>query len=135
MSESIEATAVWRGGWATDVTARGHPVRIDEPRDAGGQDSGMMPTELFCAALASCFCMAVAYAARKREVEAPGLRVVVRADRAGKELRYERLVVETSAELDDETLGPLVERARSFCWISNTLATGVSLEYGHVGLH
>lgn len=131
MAERLVVTATWRGGWATDVSARGHPIRVDEPPGAGGEDTGMMPTELFCAALASCFCLAVAFAAGKRGLEVPGLRVVVRAQRAGNEPRYERLVVETSAELDDATLARLVERARPLCWVSNTLAAGVRLEYAH----
>jgi uncharacterized OsmC-like protein len=94
-----------------------------------------MPTELFASALASCFCIAVAFAAGKRGIETPGLRVTVRADRAGKELRYERLVVETVAEVDDETLATLVDRAKPFCWVSNTLDAGLAVEYGHTSLN
>jgi putative redox protein len=123
---ALEVIATWRGGWATDVRARAHEVRVDEP---DGEDSGMMPTELFCAALASCFCLAVAFAARKRDVELDGLAVTVRAERAGTELRYERLTVETRAEAEDATLAKLVERARPLCWVSNTLAAGVDVEY------
>jgi putative redox protein len=122
----LEVTATWRSGWATDVNARGHTVRVDEP---DGEDSGMMPTELFCAALASCFCLAVAFAARKRDMQLAGLAVTVRAQRAGTELRYERFAVETRAEVDDATLAKLVERARPLCWVSNTLAAGVEVEY------
>jgi len=123
---ALEVTASWRGGWATDVSARSHTVRVDEPE---GDDSGMMPTELFCAALASCFCLAVAFAARKRGIDVPELAVTVQAERAGSELRYDRLRVDTRAALDDETLAKLVERARPLCWVSNTLAAGVEVEY------
>ena len=56
---ALEVVATFRGGFATDVTAREHKDRVDEPATAGGTDSGMMPTEVFCAALASCFCLAV----------------------------------------------------------------------------
>jgi uncharacterized OsmC-like protein len=145
MAAEIAVSAVWRGGWATDVCARGHHVRVDEPVEAGGADSGhvrvdepveaggadsgMMPTELLCASMASCFCLAVAFAGSKRGIEVPRLRVDVRADRAGDELRYARLVVETSADLDAATLARLVERARALCWVSNTLAAGPELEY------
>src|SRR4051794_26952816 len=89
-----------------------------------------MPTELFCAALASCFCLAVAHVAAKRSLDVHGLEVTVEAHRAGRELRYERLDVRVSGPLDDATLGQLVERARPFCWVSNTLAAGVTIEYG-----
>ena len=135
MSDRLEVTATWRGGWATDVTARGHELRADEPAEAGGEDSGPMPTELFCAALASCFCMAVAYAARKHDLEVPGLSVAVTAQRAGKELRYEHVTVETSADLDDATLARLVRSARPLCWVSNTLAEGLSVEYSRTSRH
>jgi uncharacterized OsmC-like protein len=134
MAERLEVTATWRGGWATDVAVRGHELRVDEPSSAGGEDTGPMPTEVFCAALASCFCLAVAYAARRARVDAPELTVVVRADRAGRELRYERLVVEAAAAVDEPTLGRLVEEAKGLCWVSNTLAAGVALEYGHTSI-
>ena len=134
MAEQIEVTATWRGPWATDVGTRSHQIVIDEPESAGGDDTGMMPTEAFIASLAACFCMSVAWAARKREMEVPGLSVTVTARRAGKELRYEHIDVDTRAELDDATLERLVSRARPICWVSNTLAAGVEVEYGHTSL-
>ena len=135
MAERLEVRATFRGAWATDVVARGHEVRIDEPTSANGDDTGMMPTEVFLASLAACFCMAVAFAGRKRDLEVPGLEVVVTAERAGSDLRYGRIVVETRSELDDPTLARLVERARPFCWVSNTLAEGVDVEYSHTSLN
>ena len=129
MAEGLEVTATFRGGFRADVEARGHTVAIDEPADHGGEDEGFMPTELFCGALASCFCLAIGHVARKRSLDVPGLTVTVRSERAGRELRYARLVVECAASLDDDTLGLLMERARPFCWVSNTLAAGVEVEY------
>jgi putative redox protein len=131
MAPRLEVTATWLGGYAADVRARGHELRSDEPETAGGEDSGMMPTELFCAALASCFCLAIGWAATKRGRDVPGLRVTVRAERAGTELRYSRLVVDSEAALDGPALAELVERARPLCWVSNTLAQGVEVEYRH----
>jgi putative redox protein len=128
---ALEVVATWRGGFATDVRARGHAIRVDEPATAGGTDSGMMPTELFCAALASCFCLAVGFAAGKRDQEVPDLKVTVTGERVDGELRYEHLVVTTEAALEPKVLARLVERARPLCWISNSLATGVSVEYLH----
>jgi uncharacterized OsmC-like protein len=133
MATSLEVTAVWRGGWATDVQAREHVVRVDEPV-SDGTDTGMMPTELFCASLASCFCLAVAFAARKRALDVPDLSVVVRARRAGSELRYDDISVQTYAAVEDATLAMLVQRARPLCWVSNTLAEGITVEYGRTSL-
>jgi uncharacterized OsmC-like protein len=129
MADGLEVTATWRGAYRADVRARGHELRIDEPAESGGTNEGMMPTELFCGALASCFCLALGHVARKREIELPGLQVTVRSERAGRELRYARFVVESSADVGDDVLDPLIERARPFCWVSNTLAAGVEVEY------
>ena len=127
MAERLEVTATWRGGYHATVEARGHTIEVDEPESAGGGNAGAMPTELLCASLASCFCLALGHVARKRDIELPQLKVTVRAERAGKELRYERLVVIAEADVPD--LERLLERARPFCWVSNTLAGGVELEY------
>ena len=128
---ALEVVATWRGGLATEVQARGHAIRVDEPATAGGTDTGMMPTELFCAALASCFCLAVGFAAGKRDQEVPDLKVTVTGERVAGELRYEHLVVTTEAALEPALLARLVERARALCWVSNSLASGVSVEYLH----
>ena len=41
-------------GEAYEVTVRGHQLVVDQPADAGGQDSAPTPTELFVASLATC---------------------------------------------------------------------------------
>ncbi len=125
-------SARWLGGYQSLVQARGHELMIDEPSSEGGTDQGMMPTEALCASLASCFCLALAHVAGKRGRELPGLRVVVRAVRAGTELRYARLEIEAQASVPPEELGALIEPARRVCWVSNTLAGGPELEYRYI---
>jgi organic hydroperoxide reductase OsmC/OhrA len=89
-----------------------------------------MPTEVFCAALASCFCMAIAHCARRDGMDEPaGLTVDVRAERAGRELRYGQIVVTARAAVPADELQTLVTRARRVCWVSNTLATPPAVEY------
>ena len=134
MSESLEVSAKWLGGYQARVHARQHEIAVDEPLGDGGGDTGAMPTELLCGALASCFCLALAFAARKRGRELPGLRVAVRRRRAGNELRYEALEVEAEADVPDEELAALMEPARRLCWVSNTLAQGVELSYRYTSV-
>lgn len=129
MSDELEVTATWRGGYSAGVSARGHRVKVDEPLESGGSNTGFMPTELLCAAMASCFCLAVAHVAAKRSLELPGLTVRVRAERAGRELRYGRLIVEVDAALEAEQLDGLIARAKPLCWVSNMLRDGVAVEY------
>jgi putative redox protein len=129
MAGSLRVIAQWQGGLSATTSARGHEVLADEPVEAGGADLGMMPTELMCAALASCFCLAVAHVAAKRELSLPRLRVTVDAERQGSELRYGRLRVEVAAVAEEDRLAVLVERAKPFCWVSNMLSEDVEVLY------
>ena len=56
-----------REGYAHDVEIEGgHELRIDEPTEAGGTDSGPSPTRVLGASLASCIAITVEmYAQRK----------------------------------------------------------------------
>jgi putative redox protein len=123
----MKVTAIYHGGTAATVDARGHRVEVDEPPDAGGEDAGFMPTELMFAGLASCFALALGWVARKRDLELPGLRVEVTAERPGRELRYDDVVVTASADVPVDP--ELVEKAVRFCWVSNTFATPPKIEY------
>jgi organic hydroperoxide reductase OsmC/OhrA len=71
----------------------------------------------------------VAHVAGKRDIELPGLRVTVDAERVGKELRYSRLRVEVAAASGEHDLDALVKRAKSFCWVSNMLADDLEVAY------
>ena len=79
-----------------------------------------MPTELLAASLASCFALALGHAARREGAELPGLRVDVRAERAGRELRYGRMLV--SARADVSAASRYMARRGALCWVSNTFA-------------
>jgi putative redox protein len=129
----LEVDATWLGGYQAHVRARNHELAIDEPEPTG-DDQGMMPTEAFCAAIASCFCLALGHVARKRGRDLPGLRVVVRAHRPGTELRYDRFEIDAEAEVPPEELESLIEPARRVCWVSNTLVRGVELEYRYTSV-
>jgi uncharacterized OsmC-like protein len=123
----MEVTAYWEGGYRCRVPLRDFEVVSDEPPHAGGNDDGPAPTELFLSSLAVCFAMAMYHAARKREVELPDLAVKVRGTYEG--LKFVRLHVEVSSSHPRAELEALLERASSYCYVSNTLRHGPDLSY------
>lgn len=129
MSNTLHVEATRTGPLSATVTAREHELVADEPASVGGEDAGMMPTEVFFAALSSCFCLAVAHVASKRDIDLPGLRVTVDAERVGRELRYGRIRVAVCADPGDHDLAALVERAKPFCWVSNMLDPELEVTY------
>lgn len=125
-------SAVWKGGLATDVSGRGHAIRVDEPAEFGGGDTGPMPTELLVAALASCFCLAVAWAAGKRHIRLEDLRVDVRAQRAPGEPRHGAYDVWIHSSTPPAELAPAVDLAKRYCWVTNTISQPPEVRY-HLG--
>ena len=104
-----------RAGTRSPSTSPSRPAAQDERRDADRAAAG---------ALASCFALALGHAARKRDgASCPGCACDVDAERAGTELRYGRMRGHGARRRPRCELATLVERARRFCWVSNTFAT------------
>ncbi len=120
-------TSYWEGGYRCRIPVRGFEIIADEPVDEGGTDAGPAPTDLFLAALASCFTMAIYHAARKREIELTDLEVRTIGHYEG--LRYDEIKVEVVSSHPREELETFVERATTWCYVSNTLNSEVKLEY------
>ncbi len=84
-----------------------------------------MPTDLLMASLASCFTLALAWAAGKSGVELPDLEVSATGTYDGPRFASVVLTVETS--LPAEALTPLLEPAKRACYVSNTVEPGVGI--------
>jgi putative redox protein len=123
----VEATARWEGGYRCRVAVRHFELRVDEPAEHGGADSGPQPTELLLASVASCFALAVAHVARRRGVALPDLAVTATGAYDG--LRFGAIRVEVRSSLAGAELALLTERAKRFCYVSNTLLGGPALEF------
>lgn len=117
--KTLSVDATWDGGYKCRVKARAFEILVDEPSSAGGEDTGPQPTEVLLAALASCFTLAVYHVAAKRGVELPDLAVRAAGEYQGP--MFARMVVEVTSSLDPTVFGPLVERAKAVCYVSNTL--------------
>ena len=82
-AHTTSVLARWEGGWRCRVEAGDFELIVDEPESAGGTGTGPMPTEYLLAAMASCYALALAWAAAKRGVTLPGLAVTATDDSNG----------------------------------------------------
>ena len=122
--------ARWEGGYRARVSVRDFDILADEPPSSGGGDEGPTPTELFLASLATCFTLAVAHAARKRSITIQQLEVRIAADYEGLRFAWIRLEVRTDLARGDAER--LVERAKTYCFVSRTLLEQPDIEYAVV---
>jgi putative redox protein len=119
--------ARWTGGLRAVVDAGGFEVVADEPESAGGTGTGPQPTELLLASIASCFTLALAYSARKRDMELADVEVDVVGYYDGPQFRAFKISVRASAPTGDE-LAKLAESAKRVCYVTRTLAASPTIE-------
>jgi len=119
------AVARWVGGWRCDVRSGDFEMVVDEPVREGGQGAGPAPTDLLLAATASCYALALAWAARKRGLTLPDLSVEATGTYDGP--RFVELVLSVTTSLPDDQLAPLIEPAKRVCYVSNTIAHGAAV--------
>ena len=118
--------ARWEGGWRCRVSAGGFDLVVDEPESAGGTGTGPMPTEYLLAAMASCYALALNWAAGKRGITLPGLTVTATGSYDGP--RFTRLQLAVAADAAPGVIERLVEPALRVCYVSNTIAAAPPIE-------
>lgn len=110
------------------MAVRDFALVADEPPSAGGGDAGPAPTELLLASLASCFTMAMVYAANRHDVTLPpDLEVTARGHHQGP--RFDRLEVEVHTAEPSEAVEGLLDVAARYCYVSNTLKRPPEVSY------
>ena len=127
-----------RGGDQFDVAVRGHVISVDQPIEAGGEDTAPTPTELFVASLASC----VAFYARRylarHDLPTRGLAVEATFDMSARPARVSGvdLRVILPVGVPPERRDALLAVA-SHCTVHNTLtsapAVSITLAYNGAG--
>ena len=101
----------------------------DETPEYGGEDTGPMPTELLLAAIGTCMCLAIAHVARKRGMAINQLSLDVGADKDMHAFRFQDIFLTIRADLPQDELDKLVNHARGYCFVSNTLTKGCEIHY------
>ena len=125
----MEVQAVWKKNYQVEVKARQFPVPIDEAPEFHGEDTGMMPTELFLCSLASCFCLALVFVARKKRTEVKDMIVNVKGKKDLKNFIFSSLLVEVESSLAPEILEGIIPLAKRYCFVSNTVSKSCLIEY------
>lgn len=69
------------GGLAVEAAYRGHTVRTDQPREAGGLDSALSPFDLFLVSLGTCAGYYVLRFCQERGLPTEGLGLTLETER------------------------------------------------------
>ncbi len=121
MSERIVHTR-WDGGMRAVTDANGFQIVVDEPETSGGNNTGPQPTDLFLASISSCFALAMAWVARKRDITLSNLTVDAVGRYDGPKFAHVNVAV--MADNPRPVLEELAKRAQRVCYVTNTLRLG-----------
>ncbi len=118
------------GSYATDAQVAGFPMRMDEPTDVGGSDTGPNPGALLRAALASCTSITLRMYANRKEwpLEAVDVTVASTSERKdGTVHTHMTREVTLHGDLSDEQRQRLIEIADR-CPVHRTLEGEITIE-------
>jgi len=118
----MKVVARRRNGFAHDVEVEGgHTIRVDEPVDAGGADSGPSPTRLVAAGLAGCIAVTIEMYAERKGWDVGLVEVEVDVEYADYQPLSFAVTLRLPAELSDEQRDRLLVVARK-CPVHKLLA-------------
>ncbi len=123
---TADVVSVSVAGYEARVTVRGHELTVDEPAEDGGKDTGPTPTELLLASLASCYTLALRWAAKHRNVPLGDVQVTANGSYDG--LKFGRIHLEVRGDLPPGEEAALLRDASRVCYVSSTLAGGVAVD-------
>ncbi len=121
MSERV-VSATWSPGplnTTVEFDTR-QTMLVDEPVSVGGTGMGPQPTDLFIASVASCFTLALVYAAGKAGLSLTSVEVVVTGTYAGP--RFSEIAIHAElGGVPTSERDALVASAERYCYVTNTL--------------
>jgi putative redox protein len=91
-----------REGFAHDVEVDGHELRVDEPAEAGGADTGPRPTQLLGASLAGCIAITVEMYAQRKGWDVGAVEVDVEMSYEGPVPTHFEVGLKLTGHLDEE---------------------------------
>ena len=112
-----------RGRDRFDIETRGHVITVDQPQDAGGEDYGPTPTELFVASVASCVAFYAHRYLARHHIDPTGLSIRASYHMATKPARVDEIEVSIDVpDLPPNRRDALLAVA-SHCTVHNSLTT------------
>jgi putative redox protein len=123
---TADVVSVSVAGYEARVTVRGHELTVDEPAEDGGKDTGPTPTELLLASLASCYTLALRWAAKHRNLPLGDVQVTASGSYDG--LKFGAIRLNVAGDLPPGQEAVLLRDASRVCYVSNTLAASVPVE-------
>jgi putative redox protein len=130
----VIVSATTCGQTAFALASERHSLVSDQSPEYGGEGLGPMPSELLLWAVAACFGQAVRHVAARRRQPVEALAVTANADKDPATFRFGEITLVVRAALPRQRLEALVEQAKRYCFVTNSLSVPIRLEIQAIAL-
>ena len=121
---SSDLIGINRSGFTVKMTARGHVIVADEPKDLGGSDLGAKPSEILLSSLAGCKLITMRMYAQRKGWELGEVTIALRYLEKGDPTIVEKKI-DFSGDLDPEQVKRLVDISGR-CPVAKMLKNSIS---------
>ncbi len=118
--------SVWNRDWMCEVSMGDFSMVIDEPTSVpNGTNLGPNPTAVLLGSVASCFTLAISWAARRHKVDLTELLVDATGTYDGPSFKTIR--IEAAVGCPPDKLDDVLADAERLCYVTNTLRGGCEI--------
>ena len=128
------------GDLGVEVTARGHKIKVDEPIEGGGEDTGMNPVEMLLGSIAACQTISTSIYAESMGIKIDEMSVEGDMDSAGF-MGYAkfrpgytniRSHIKIKSDADPAMVQQLIDLVEIRCPVEDSVKNGVEIAHAKV---
>lgn len=139
--EVFKATSHLLDGVKVESTSREFKMILDEPEDAGGDNSAMCPVEALLCALGSCQSIITKMMAKNMGIEIQDLKIELEGDldpegfqgdtsiRPGFQNVRSNFIIKSNES--EEKINEMMKKVKAFCPVGDTVSNGANLEVNY----
>ncbi len=116
------------------VVSEKFEMTIDQAHEYGGDGVGPMPSELLLWSIASCIGQSIVFVASKKGLELKNLRIHVEGNKNSETFRLDSIDVNIRTDNKSNVLEDILDIAKKYCFVSNTIINQVQVNYKTYGL-
>ena len=130
------------GDLGVEITARGHKVKIDEPIEGGGEDTGMNPVEMLLGSIAACQTISTSIYAESMGIKIDEMSIEVEGDMdSAGFMGYAkfrpgytniRSHIKIKSDADPAMVQQLIELVEIRCPVEDSVKNGVEIAHAKV---
>ena len=130
------------GDLGVEVTARGHKIKVDEPIEGGGEDTGMNPVEMLLGSIAACQTISTSIYAESMGIKIDEMSIEVEGDMASAGfMGYAkfrpgytniRSHIKIKSDADPAMVQQLIDLVEIRCPVEDSVKNGVEIAHAKV---